>query len=61
MEKDELHIMGDVPEREWLTEGLHRYLQKVYFINPSAEFNRAPISQIKGMPFDLMTLFLKGK
>lgn len=61
MEKDELHIMGNVPEREWLTEGLHRYLQKVYFINPPAEFNRSPISQIKDMPFDLMTLFLKGK
>ena len=61
VEKDELHIVGDVPERDWLSEQLHRYLQKAYFINPVAEFNRAPITQINNMPFDLMTLFLKGK
>ncbi len=60
-EKDELHIVGNVAEREWLATSLHRYLQKVYFINPSAEFNRAPITNIKGLPFDLTTLFLNGK
>lgn len=60
-EKDELHIAGDVPERKWLTDNLHRYLQKAYYINPAAEFNRAPIINIKGITFDLITLFLKGK
>ena len=59
--KDELHIVGNVPERDWLAENLKRYLQKVYFINPTAEFNRAPITQIKGIPFDLQTLYIKGR
>ncbi len=35
--------------------------EKIYAVNPTAEFNRAPITQIKGLPFDLMTLFLKGR
>ena len=60
-EHDEMHIVGDIPEREWLQQELHRYLQKAYTINPTAEFNRAPATQIKNMPFDLMTLFTKGR
>lgn len=60
-EKDELHLVGDIPERERLSEFLRRYLQKVYYVNPVAEFNRAPITMIKGISFDLITLFLKGK
>ncbi len=60
-EKDELHIAGDIPDREWLTEALHRYLKKAYIINPVADFNRAPVTQIKGMTLDMMTLFIKGR
>ena len=60
-EHDELHLVGDIPEREWLIEQLKRYLQKVYIINPTADFNRAPATQIKNMPYDLMTLFTKGR
>lgn len=58
-EKDELYVVGDVPKREWLTQALKRYVQKVYYINPTAEFNREPITYIKGLPFDLITLYLK--
>jgi len=60
-EYDELHLVGELPEQEWLVGELRKYLQNVYAINPSAEFNRAPATKIKGMPFDLMTLLTKGR
>jgi len=60
-EYDELHLVGELPEQEWLVGELRKYLQNVYVINPSAEFNRAPATKIKGMPFDLMTLLTKGR
>ena len=60
-EHDELHLVGDLPDSEWLLGELRKYLSKVYVINPSAEFNRAPATKIKGMPFDLMTLLTKGR
>lgn len=60
-EHDEMHLVGDIPEKDWLLDELRKYLQKAYVINPTAEFNRAPATLIKGMPFDLMTLFTKGR
>ncbi|MBQ7471992.1 MAG: DUF3822 family protein [Prevotella sp.] len=54
---DELHLSGDLPEREMLIEQLRRFVKKVYILNPTAEFNRTPVSLIKGMPLDLVTLF----
>ena len=58
---DELHIMGDIPQQKWLVEQLHIYLQKVFVVNPSADFQQAPATEIKAMPYDLMTLFVKGR
>jgi hypothetical protein len=55
--KDELHIVGQISEKEELLADLRRYLQKVYALNPSADFNRSPITQIKGLPFDLLTFY----
>ena len=52
---------GLTDEQSELISELRRYLQNVYIINPSAEFNRAPVTKIKGMPFDLMALFTKGR
>ena len=57
-QKDELYISGQLPEEQTLIENLQKYLRKAYTVNPSAEFNRAPLTQIKGMPYDLITLFL---
>lgn len=57
-EQDELHLVGDT---EGLVDELRKYLLNVYVINPSADFNRAPATKIKGMPFDLITLFTKGR
>lgn len=56
---DELYIAGEMPDHDWSMKALRRYIAKVYTVNPSADFNRAPITQIKHMPFDLMTLFMK--
>ncbi len=60
-EHDEMHIAGDIPEKEWMLSELRRYLQRAYAINPTGEFNRAPVTQIKGIPYDLMTLYAKGR
>ena len=59
-DKDELFLVGDVKDREELTNLISKYLQNVYFIKPTSEFNRSPITQINGIPFDLMTLFING-
>jgi hypothetical protein len=58
---DELHIVGDIPNEQWLLAELKKYLQKAYVINPVADFNRAQVTSIKGMPFDMQTLFVKGR
>lgn len=60
-EKDELCIAGEVPDREQTMATLKKYVRQAYFINPAGEFNRAPITQVKGITLDLITLFLKGK
>lgn len=60
-EFDEMHIVGDIPEREWILDELRKYLQRAYIINPSGDFNRAPASLIKTMPYDLMALYVKGR
>lgn len=60
-EQDELFLVGDIPEREAFVNELRRYVQKACVINPSADFNRAPATQVKNMPYDLMTLFTKGR
>lgn len=59
--QDELHLVGELPDRDQLQQELGKYLQNVYVINPTAEFNRAPATQVKGMPFDLITLLTKGR
>lgn len=57
-QQDELHLVGDIPDKEWLLYNIKLYIRKVNVLNPCAEFNRAPITEIKGMPFDLLTLYL---
>lgn len=58
-QRDELHLVGALPEKELLTEGLKRYLENVYVINPTAEFNRAPMTQVEGIPYDIITMHIK--
>lgn len=56
---DEFHMVGDIPQRDMLQEELHQYLQNVYVINPTADFNRSPATKIEGLPYDLMAMFSK--
>ena len=60
-ENDEIHLVGEIPEQETFVAELKRYVEKVYVINPSADFNNHPVTQIKGMPYDMQTLFIKGR
>lgn len=59
--KDELHLCSSIIERDSLLAELRKYVQNVYVINPSADFNRAPITHIKGLPYDVMTYYVKGR
>lgn len=58
--RDELHLVGTIPERENLLQELRTFIRNVYVINPKAEFNRAPITAIEGLPYDLLTYFIKA-
>ncbi|MDO4161096.1 MAG: DUF3822 family protein [Prevotellaceae bacterium] len=58
--RDELHLVGTLPDKENLVQELRSFIQNVYVINPKAEFNRSPITEIKDLPYDLMTYFVKG-
>ena len=60
-EQDELHIMGDMPGGETMLAELRRYLQNVYVVNAAADFNNHPVTEIKDMPYDLMTLYARGR
>lgn len=60
-ERDEIHMVGSIPECDWLAEELKKYIKRIYTINPAGDFNRATVTQIEGMPYDLMTLFVKGR
>ena len=60
-EYDEMHIVGDIPEREWVLEELRKFLLRAYVINPVGDFNRAPATLVKDMPYDLMVYYVKGR
>ena len=60
-EQDELHIVGDIPGEQDMISTLRRYVQNVYLINAAADFNNHPVTEIKDMPYDLMTLYAKGR
>lgn len=58
-QKDELHLVGSLPDRDRLLEILRQYVQNAFVVNPSAEFNRAAVTQVKAMPYDLMAYYVK--
>lgn len=57
--RDELHLIGELPERDTLLQELRNFIRNVYVINPKAEFNRAPITENENIPYDLITHYLK--
>lgn len=58
-EEDELHLTGTLPDKEALTELVRQFIRRVYVNNPSGEFNRSAVTQIEGMPYDMMLHYLK--
>ena len=60
-DKDELYIAGASVDSDEMMTSLHRYLRKAYTMSPSAEFNRAPITEIKGIALDVVTLYMRGR
>lgn len=52
--EDDLFVLGDIPHKEWLMNRMNAYLKNVHTINPSVILNRSALSEIEGMPFDLM-------
>lgn len=56
--KDELYLSGDILNREELLPELQKNIKKVAVINPTADFNRAPMTAIKGITLDLLALYL---
>lgn len=57
---DELYLTGDIVERDQLKEELNQFIKRIFIVNPVGEFNRASVAQIKDIPYDLVTLYVKG-
>ncbi len=60
-DQDEIYVVGDIRERDALQQEMQRFLKRVYFIHPSGEFNRAPITQQPDIPYDVITYMMKGR
>ena len=59
--QDEIHLVGDFDDKDSVVETLKRYVRRAYVINPVSDFNRSPIAQIEGMPYDVMVYLIKGR
>lgn len=57
----ELHMAGDMIDRDKLTELLRQYIANVYMINPAADFGFPAAAEMKGLPFDLQVYYAKGR
>ncbi|WP_308763317.1 DUF3822 family protein [uncultured Bacteroides sp.] len=57
-EKDALYIHSNTQAAQWeeLLPVLRKYIRKLYIINPQMEFNDLPLSHIKQIPFDMLSL-----
>lgn len=56
--RDELFLLGDIPEKDNLLKALRIYVQMVAVINAAASFNNVPATQEKGITFDMITALL---
>jgi len=59
-EHDELYLCGNIPERDQIKLDFEKFIKRVFVINPAGEFNRVSVAQIEGIPYDLITLYVKG-
>lgn len=51
---DDLFICGTPALKDKMNGELKQFLARIFYINPAADFNRAPATQILNMPFDMM-------
>lgn len=59
-QKDEIFIAGQPEELKAIVKELQVFTPHAFIVNPRAEFNRAPVTSIPGIPFDLMALYAQG-
>ena len=57
-QRDNLFLSGDILEREALLDVLKQYIGMVSVVKASADFNRAPITMIKGITWDIVSLYV---
>jgi hypothetical protein len=55
-QNDELHLAGQSDD---MKERALQFVKRVFVSSPTGEFNRAPVTQIDGMPYDTMLVYLK--
>ena len=58
---DELFLVGDFPDDKAMTEKAQQFVKRIFTIYPSGEFNRAAVTQIAGIPYDIVILYMKGR
>ena len=56
--RDNLFLSGDIPERDELVDALGKYLDMVSEVKASSDFNRAPITMIKNITWDIVSLYV---
>lgn len=59
-QKDELHVVGTLPDKDAFLTEIRKFLQNAYVINPVADYNRAPVTAIKDIPYDLCALLMRS-
>ena len=58
---DELYLVGEIVDSKALIERASEFIRRVFTILPSGEFNRSPITQLADVPYDIITLYMKGR
>ena len=58
---DELFLVGDFPDEKAMAEKTQQFLKRIFTIYPSGEFNRAAVTQIPDIPYDIVILYMKGR
>ncbi len=57
-ENDELHLVGNIADEEWLCGQLASYLRRVVCISPQVEFRNIAMAADKTIPYDLKAVYL---
>ena len=57
-QKDEIYLVGKPKEADRITDDLRRFVENVFWVKPSADFNRHPLTLQEGVPFDMIAMLL---